>query len=92
MTPIEKTKFKDEAQTRALAVFDSNPYRKRIDSDCYVEGYAARYGAYTFCFACGFQQYCFKVCLESAFKVSFACKIRNLLSVLRSDKVNWSTA
>ena len=46
MTPIEKTKFKDEAQTRALAVFDSNPYRKRIDSDCYVEGYAARYEPY----------------------------------------------
>lgn len=46
MTPIEKTKFKDEAQTRALAVFTNSPEQKRIDSDCYVEGYAARYEPY----------------------------------------------
>jgi HK97 family phage prohead protease len=46
MTPIEKTKFKDEAQTRALAVFNNSPEQKRIDSDCYVEGYAARYEPY----------------------------------------------
>ena len=45
-TPIEKTKFKDEAQTRALAVFNNSPEQKRIDSDCYVEGYAARYEPY----------------------------------------------
>ena len=46
MTPIEKTKFKDEAQTRALAVFNNSPEQKRIESDCYVEGYAARYEPY----------------------------------------------
>ena len=45
-TPIEKTKFKDEAQTRALAVFTNSPEQKRIESDCYVEGYAARYEPY----------------------------------------------
>lgn len=45
-TPIEKTKFKDEAQTRALAVFNNSPEQKRIESDCYVEGYAARYEPY----------------------------------------------
>lgn len=45
-TPIDKTKFKDEAQTRALAVFNNSPEQKRIDSDCYVEGYAARYEPY----------------------------------------------
>lgn len=46
MTPTDKIKFKDEAQTRALAVFTNSPEQKRIDSDCYVEGYAARYEPY----------------------------------------------
>ena len=40
MTPNEKTKFKDQAQTRALSVFSSNHEAKRIDTDSYVEGYA----------------------------------------------------
>lgn len=46
MTPNEKTKFKETAQTRALAVFSSAPEKKRIESDFYVEGYAARYEPY----------------------------------------------
>ena len=47
MTPNDKTKFKETAQTRALAVFSSAPTdTKRIDSDYYVEGYAARYEPY----------------------------------------------
>ena len=46
MTPNEKTKFKDTAQVRALTVLSHNPAEKRIDSDFYVEGYAARYEPY----------------------------------------------
>ena len=47
MTPNDKTKFKETAQTRALAVFSSaQTDTKRIDSDYYVEGYAARYEPY----------------------------------------------
>ena len=46
MTPNEKTKFKQEAQTRALTVLSSNPTEKRIDTDHYVEGFAARYEPY----------------------------------------------
>ena len=46
MTPKEKTKFKQEAQTRALTVLSSNPTEKRIDSEHYVEGFAARYEPY----------------------------------------------
>jgi HK97 family phage prohead protease len=46
VTPNEKTKFKDQAQTRALSVFSSNHEAKRIDTDSYVEGYAARYEPY----------------------------------------------
>lgn len=46
MTPKEKTKFKQEAQTRALTVLSSNPAEKRIDTDYYVEGFAARYEPY----------------------------------------------
>lgn len=45
-TPNEKTKFKETAQTRALAVFSSDSDAKRIESDFYVEGYAARYDPY----------------------------------------------
>ncbi len=46
MTPNDKTKFKQEAQTRALTVLSHNPTEKRIDSEHYVEGYAARYEPY----------------------------------------------
>lgn len=46
MTPKDKTKFKEAAQTRALAVFSSGQETKRIESDHYVEGYAARYEPY----------------------------------------------
>lgn len=46
MTPNDKTKFKETAQTRALAVFSSEPTQKRLDSDHYVEGYAAKYEPY----------------------------------------------
>jgi HK97 family phage prohead protease len=47
MTPNDKTKFKETAQTRALAVFSSaQTDAKRIDSNFYVEGYAARYEPY----------------------------------------------
>lgn len=47
MTPNEKVKFKETAQTRALAVFSLNQNNeKRIESDHYVEGYAALYDPY----------------------------------------------
>lgn len=46
MTPESKTKFKDAAQTRALAVFSSESEARRIDCERYVEGYAARYEPY----------------------------------------------
>lgn len=47
MTPNEKTKFKLDAQTRALTVL--NPHTEtgqRIESEHYVEGMAARYEPY----------------------------------------------
>jgi HK97 family phage prohead protease len=47
MTPNNLTKFKNQAQTRALTVMSHNPAaEKRIDSDFYVEGFAARYEPY----------------------------------------------
>jgi HK97 family phage prohead protease len=47
MTPNDKTKFKDAAQTRALVAFSSsNPETRRLESEHYVEGYAARYEPY----------------------------------------------
>ena len=46
MTPNDKTKFKQEAQTRALSVLNHNPAQRRIDSEHYVEGFAARYEPY----------------------------------------------
>ena len=46
MTPNEKTKFKQEAQTRALAVLNYGPAQKRIESEHHVEGIAARYEPY----------------------------------------------
>ena len=45
MTPENKTKLKNERQFRALQVF-SPATTKRIDSNYYVEGYAARYEPY----------------------------------------------
>ena len=46
-TPHNRTKFKETAQTRALAVFSSRDGdEQRIQSTHYVEGYAARYGPY----------------------------------------------
>ena len=46
MTPNEKTKFKETAQARALAVFSSEQATRRLESDHYVEGYAARFEPY----------------------------------------------
>jgi HK97 family phage prohead protease len=46
VTPNDKTKFKQEAQTRALAVLSYSPAEKRLDSEHYVEGIAARYAPY----------------------------------------------
>jgi HK97 family phage prohead protease len=46
MTPDSKIKFKDAAQVRALTIFSSERDTKRIDSEYYVDGYAARYEPY----------------------------------------------
>ncbi len=46
MTPNEKIKFKDTAQTRALTLTPVSDGTKRFDTDRYVEGYAARYEKY----------------------------------------------
>ena len=48
MTPDNLTKFKETAQCRALTVFSSvqEDSTQRIESDHYVEGYAARYEPY----------------------------------------------
>lgn len=46
MTPTEKKKFKQEAQTRALTFAADSLHAKRIDSEYYVEGLAARYEPY----------------------------------------------
>ena len=47
MTPNDKTKFKDAAQIRALTVLNpSTETSKRIDTEHYVEGFAARYEPY----------------------------------------------
>ena len=49
MTPNDKTKFKDQAQVRSIQVFSApvpDANQKRIDSEFYVEGYAARYEPY----------------------------------------------
>ena len=45
MTPTDKFKLKNERQIRALQVF-TPATTKRIDSNYYVEGYAARYEPY----------------------------------------------
>lgn len=46
MTPKEKRKFKQQAQSRTMMVFSHNPTAKRIDTVYYVEGFAARYEPY----------------------------------------------
>lgn len=47
MTPDFKTKFKDTAQIRAMTfVAPTQPDKKRLDSNYYVEGHAARYEPY----------------------------------------------
>ena len=46
MTPNEKFKLKSEMQVRDLQVFAPAPETKRIESDYYVEGYAARFEPY----------------------------------------------
>jgi HK97 family phage prohead protease len=46
MTPSAKIKIKDEMQVRALQVFAPAQETKRLESDYYVEGYAARYEPY----------------------------------------------
>ena len=46
MTPNTKNKLKNEMQVRALQVFASAPETKRLDSNFYVEGYAARFEPY----------------------------------------------
>lgn len=46
MTPNEMTKFKDQAQSRGLTLFSSAQVSKRIESDHYVDGYAALYEPY----------------------------------------------
>ena len=45
MTPTDKIKLKNERQIRALQTFAPTT-TKRIDSNYYVEGYAARYDPY----------------------------------------------
>lgn len=45
-TPTDKTKFKDKAQARNLAIFLPTAANQRIESTHYVEGYAARYEPY----------------------------------------------
>ena len=45
-TPNDHTKFKNQAQTRAMPLVLSTGELKRIATDRYVEGYAARYDPY----------------------------------------------
>ena len=46
MTPNDKTKLKNERQIRTLQVLTPGAKTKRIDSNFYVEGYAARFEPY----------------------------------------------
>lgn len=46
MTPNDKTKFKDQAQCRAITLTPVTEGTKRFDTKKYVEGYAARYETY----------------------------------------------
>lgn len=45
-TPLNKNKFKNEAQTRAIVLSPTAAAEKRFDTDYYVEGIAARYEPY----------------------------------------------
>ena len=47
MTPSDKIKLKNERQIRAQNFF-TPATTKRIESNYYVEGYAARYEPYTY--------------------------------------------
>ena len=46
MTPNDKTKFKDQAQCRAIVLNPFAQNEKRFDTEYYVEGIAARYEPY----------------------------------------------
>ncbi len=46
MTPNNKTKFKNNSQMRYMPIFGANSKNKLIDTNYYVEGYAARYEPY----------------------------------------------
>ena len=47
MTPNNRTKFKEQAQARAFTIMSpTGDTAKRLDSDHYVEGFAARYEPY----------------------------------------------
>ena len=46
MTPNTKTKLKNEMQVRTMPVFAPAAGAKRLDSNFYVEGYAARFEPY----------------------------------------------
>jgi HK97 family phage prohead protease len=46
MTPNSKTKLKNEMQVRTMPVFAPAAETKRLDSNFYVEGYAARFEPY----------------------------------------------
>ena len=46
MTPNEKTKFKDQAQVRAVTLAPVTEGEKRFNTERYVDGYAAKYDKY----------------------------------------------
>ena len=46
MTPNHKTKFKNNCQTRYMPIFGAGSGQKLIDTNYYIEGYAARYEPY----------------------------------------------
>ena len=46
MTPNNKVKFKNNSQMRYMPIFGVNSENKLIDTNYYIEGYAARYEPY----------------------------------------------
>lgn len=46
MTPNNKTKFKNNSQMRYMPIFGVDSEQKLIDTNYYIEGYAARYEPY----------------------------------------------
>ena len=46
MTPNSKTKFKNNSQMRYMPIFGVNSENKLIDTNYYIDGYAARYEPY----------------------------------------------